>query len=120
MRRSSLYLGLVLLLLSVPSVEAHAKLVKSEPPRDAVLATAPSRIQLWFNERLEVRFARIAVWNASGQRVDSADIRAIADDNTAVSVGLQQLPPGIYTVKYRVLSVDSHVIENQWHFTIRE
>ena len=29
---------------------AHAALVKTEPPRRAVLAKAPSQVQLWFAE----------------------------------------------------------------------
>ena len=28
--------------------------------------------------------------------------------------------PGIYTVKFRALSVDGHVVESQFPFTVRE
>ena len=32
---------------------AHAALVKTEPPRRAVLAKAPAQVRLWFNEEIE-------------------------------------------------------------------
>jgi methionine-rich copper-binding protein CopC len=36
-----------------------------------------------------------------------------------MSVGVPPLPAGPYTVKYRVLSVDGHVVEAQFNFTVR-
>jgi methionine-rich copper-binding protein CopC len=34
-------------------------------------------------------------------------------------VGLRRLTPGTYTVRFRVLSVDGHVVENEFPFTLR-
>jgi copper resistance protein C len=59
------------------------------------------------------------VWNAGGQQVDSGDVQVGPDDPKKLSVGLAALAPGIYTVKYRVLSVDSHIVENQFPFTVQ-
>jgi len=36
--------------LPVAPALAHAMLVKTEPPRRAVLAKAPAQVRLWFNE----------------------------------------------------------------------
>ncbi len=97
----------------------HAELLKSAPARRAVLRVAPSRIQLWVNERLEPDFARLSVWDATGTQVDTQDARVDSADPKRLSVGLPALPPGTYTVKFRVLSVDGHVVESQFTFRVR-
>ena len=108
------------LLLCLPtSAWPHATLVKSTPARRAVLSKAPGHVQLWFNERLEARFCHLAVWNAAGQQVDNKDTRVDPENPKQLSVSLPALAPGIYTVKYRVLSVDSHIVEDQFSFTMR-
>jgi len=108
-----------LLLLAPPSVWSHAALVKSVPARRAVLSRVPARVQLWFNERLEAQFSQLSVWNVEGRRVDSGDVQVGPDDPKKLSVGLPTLAPGTYTVKYRVLSVDSHIVESQFSFTLQ-
>jgi methionine-rich copper-binding protein CopC len=110
-------LGAVLLLQPAPGW-GHAVLVKSSPARRAVLARAPAEVQLWFNERIEPRFAHVSVWNRGGERVDLGD-GGVGPEPTRLSVRLRPLEPGTYLVKFRVLSVDGHVVEQQFSFTIR-
>ena len=120
MSRRSLWISLLGLVLLLPaSVWAHAGLVKAVPTRRAVLTHVPARVQLWFNERLEAHFCSLSVWNAGGQQVDSGDVQVARDDPKHLSVGLTALVPGTYTVKYRVLSVDGHMIEDQFPFTVQ-
>ena len=42
------------------------------------------------------------------------------DDAKRLSVTLPPLPPGAYSVRYRVLSVDGHVVDSSFSFTIRD
>jgi methionine-rich copper-binding protein CopC len=98
---------------------AHASLVRSSPARRAVLLRAPDRVQLWFNERLEPAFSRVSVADAAGQTVDLGDIQVGSDDPTRLSVSLRPLAPGAYTVRFRVLSVDGHVVEGELSFSLR-
>lgn len=108
------------LLLGVPALSwGHARLVKSLPAQRAVVAQAPAQVQVWFNEPIEVRFSRLSVWNATGQQVDQQDLQRAPKDPKQLTVSLPSLAPGVYTVKFRVLSVDSHVIENQFSFTVQ-
>jgi methionine-rich copper-binding protein CopC len=112
--------ALLIVLLMVPvSGWGHAYLVKSSPARRAALSSPPTRVVLWFNERLEAQFSQLSVWNAEGQQVDGGDIQVGPDDGKRLSVGIPTLPAGSYTVKYRVLSVDGHVVESEFPFTIR-
>ena len=113
--------SLFLLLMLLPSlVFAHAYLVKSVPAGRATLLSSPGKIQLWFNERLESKYSSASVYGPDGQRVDADNAQVSADDPKQLSVALKQLPPGRYTVKFRVLSVDGHVVEQSFPFTIRE
>lgn len=112
--------GLLVLILVVPTGSwAHAYLVKSSPARRAVLSNSPSQVVLWFNEQLEAQFSQLSVWNNQGGRLDSGDVQVAADDPKKLSVSLPALPAGTYTVKFRVLSVDGHIAEAEFPFTIR-
>ena len=111
---------LLIVLLMVPITSwGHAYLVKSSPTRRAALSSPPTRVVLWFNERLEAQFSQLSVWNAEGQQVDEGDVQVGPDDGKRLSVGIPTLPAGSYTVKYRVLSVDGHIVEAEFPFTVR-
>jgi copper resistance protein C len=111
---------LLIMLLMVPASSwGHAYLVKSSPARRAMLSIPPTRVALWFNERLEAQFSQLSIWNAEGQQVDGGDVQVGPDDSKRLSVGIPTLPAGSYTVKYRVLSVDGHIVEAEFPFTIR-
>jgi methionine-rich copper-binding protein CopC len=122
MMTRTLWLGptLFVLLLVVPTTSwGHAYLVKSSPARRAVLSSAPPRVVLWFNERLEAQFSQLSVWNHEGKQVDGGDMQVEPDDPKKLSVGIPPLPAGSYTVKFRVLSVDGHIVEAEFPFTLR-
>lgn len=111
----------VLLICVVHSLaSAHAYLVKSVPAGRATLFSAPGKIQLWFNERLEPKYSSASVYDGAGQRVDGDNAQVSSDDPKQLSVALKKIPAGRYTVKFRVLSVDGHVVEQSFPFTVRD
>jgi hypothetical protein len=121
MRGCRPYAVLVGVLLLAPELGwAHAYLVKSSPARGAVVTRPPIQVQLWFNERIEGAFSRLSVVDRDGRRVDPGDVRVGPDDPKRLSVDVPSLAPGTYTVRYRVLSVDGHIVESQFSFTVRE
>ena len=108
------------LVLSQPAEGwSHAFLVRSAPRARAILAQTPERVQLWFNERLEPAYSHVSVWNHEAQRVDAGDTQVAPAQPTRLSVSVPPLPAGPYKVKYRVLSVDGHVAESEFTFTVR-
>jgi methionine-rich copper-binding protein CopC len=117
-RRALLGVGL-LALLAPATLGAHATLVRSVPARRAVVSAAPPRARLRFSEPLEPAFARASVWDGQGAQVDLRDARVEPDDPAELSVGLPSLGPGSYSVKFRVLSVDGHVVEGEVPFAVR-
>jgi methionine-rich copper-binding protein CopC len=111
---------LVLAILLLPAAAgAHAVLVKSSPARRAVLASPPARVELSFNERLEPAYSTVSVWSTADARVDDGKVAVGPDDPRRLTVGVPSLPPGRYTVKFRVLSVDGHVVEGTFPFEVR-
>jgi methionine-rich copper-binding protein CopC len=68
---------------------------------------------------LEPRYSSASVLDPDGKRVDLDDAPVISDDPKKLAIGVKQLPAGTYTVKFRVLSVDGHVVEQSFPFTVR-
>ncbi len=113
-------IGVAIGLLLLPTAaEPHAFLVRSAPARRAALSQSPARVELWFNERLEPAYSSLIVSNAAGARMDLGDVTVGPDDFRRLTVSLPPLPPGRYVVHFRVLSVDGHVIEANFPFTVK-
>jgi len=98
---------------------AHAALVKAEPPRRAVLAKAPAHVQLWFNEEIESAYASLVVLDAGKNSVTAVKPQLASNDLKSIVLPLPELAPGKYSVKFRVLSLDGHVIQSSFDFTIK-
>jgi copper resistance protein C len=98
---------------------AHSLLVRSEPDRRATVTRPPEEVRLWFSERIEPAYARVSVWDARGKQVDAGDAAVDPADSTTLAVRTPGLRAGRYTVRYRVLSVDGHIVESSFDFTVR-
>jgi methionine-rich copper-binding protein CopC len=116
--RRSLLLGVLCLALGAPESLAHATLTRSEPGRRAVLARSPAQIRLWFSERIERGYSSISVLDAAGHTVSSATATVSPDDPMLLVLDLPTLAPGQYTVHYRVNSVDGHIVDARYVFTV--
>jgi copper resistance protein C len=120
MRRRLVLAGLAALLLRPATALGHAVLVKSVPAQRAALVEPPPRVELWFNERLEPAYSKALVTNEAGAQVDLRDVAVSAEDPRRLAVSLPVLVPGRYTVSFRVLSVDGHVVESKLTFTVKD
>lgn len=114
---AALIMALAAGLHSTPAA-AHAMLTKAEPPRRAQLAQSPAQVRLWFNEEIEKDYAALTVTQGD-KPVTEAKPRVAEDDPKSIILPLPALPPGKYTVKFRVLSVDGHVVDSSYDFTVK-
>jgi methionine-rich copper-binding protein CopC len=114
------FLLAVALWLAPTGAWAHAYLEKAIPAQRAVVFAPPANVQLFFSERLEPKFCTVTVSDAAGKSVDNADLKVAENNPKQLTIGLKPLSAGVYTVKFRVLSVDGHVVSNQFAFTVRE
>lgn len=106
------------LMLIAATAWAHAFLDHASPAVGSTVPTAPPVISLWFTQGLEPAFSSVSVTDASGARVDGGDAKVDAKDATLLTVSLKKLPPGTYTVKWRVVSVDTHTTDGDFNFTV--
>ncbi|MFZ2393971.1 copper resistance CopC family protein [Rhodoferax sp.] len=109
----------VLALASADAALAHAALVKSEPARRATLSKSPPQLRLWFNERLEPEYAMVSVIREGAGPVLTPKARVDKDDPKLLMLELPVLSSGVYTVKYRVLSVDGHTVDYGFTFSVK-
>ena len=105
--------------LSRGAALGHSLLVRSEPGRNATVTRAPERVKLWFSERIEPAYAKLSVWSEAGKLVDARDAAVAPNDQTLLTVSTPGLGSGRYTVRFRVLSVDGHVVESSFAFTVK-
>ncbi|WP_271799114.1 copper resistance CopC family protein [Dietzia maris] len=99
-----------------PVAGAHSVLVSIDPEDGSELDTPPDEIVLTFNEEINQNFASVAV--TAG---DDRATRVVGDPSVAgetVTVDVDDLGPGAYTVGYRVTSSDGHVVSGSSVFTV--
>ena len=60
-------------LISAGTAQAHSALVGSTPSADAVLDTAPSSVELVFNQEIQTSFANVTVSAADGTQVGAGE-----------------------------------------------
>lgn len=123
MLRRSLFglIGLVVLLLSPGLALAHAAPVGLEPPHGAVLGESPAHLRLRLTQPVELGFSRVTVRAGTGVEtgvvVETGALRL--DGDRVVVVDLPPLLGGQYDVSWRVLSIDGHVTEGDYSFSVK-
>jgi hypothetical protein len=115
-RRSLLALAFA---LAATGADAHAQLVKATPGVGAMVASA-SEIRLKFSEGVEPRFSHIALTGADGAAVALGAAKTEPSDATVfVAPIAKPLTPGVYTVKWSAVSVDTHHTQGDFQFTVK-
>ncbi len=102
-----------------PLVLAHAIIVRTSPAQGGVAEGNIAKVDVWYDAGIRDAFAALAVVSASGERVDKRDAAIDSADPAHVSVGVNPLTAGKYTVRYRALSADGHMVSGAWDFEVR-
>lgn len=100
------------------ATSAHAFLQRTQPANGAIVPTNIGEVRLSFNEPVDVRPDRISVSDSAGRRVDLRDARPATGDPATVVVSLPQLPNGVYTVRYALISSDTHPVNGSFRFGV--
>jgi copper transport protein len=122
-RRSAYLAAAVLLavlgvLTSAVPASAHATLVSSDPADGAVLARAPARVGVTFDESVGVSTDSLRVFTPDGQRADTG-VTAHGSQPQEITVALLPgLGRGTYTVGWHVISADSHPVQGAFTFSV--
>jgi len=105
--------GLALLTFGV-TASAHAHLEKSSPADGSVITTSPSSIVLSFSEAARLTALSIQRGDEAKQNLKPLPTTAAQQ----ISVPLPPLKPGAYSLTWRVLSEDGHMMSGTLHFTL--
>jgi copper transport protein len=112
-------LTIVLAAAFAPSAFAHAVLIATQPGNDEVVPRSPEQVILEFDEPVDVSLGSLRVFDGDGEQVDDGNVSQPLE--TEVAVGLQpELPPGTYTVGWRVVSADSDPVSGAFVFHVIE
>jgi methionine-rich copper-binding protein CopC len=101
------------------SVFAHAIMVKSQPEQNATITVSPKQIDVWFNDKVGGEYKAVAVIDGKGNRVDNKDVQQEMLDGSHLYCTVPELSAGTYTVRYRVVSIDTHIVTGKFQFTIK-
>ncbi len=104
--------------LGVDAAHAHAFLDHADPRVGNTVKSSPRMVSLWFTQNLEGAFSTIEVLNSAGARMEAGRAAVDPSDRKLLRVPVKALPAGAYTVKWHVLSVDTHTTEGSFTFHV--
>jgi methionine-rich copper-binding protein CopC len=114
----SLLLIACLSILSMPTSSAHVTIVSSFPERFANVNPIPTQVWIQFSGELQTLDGEaensLEVIDSTGIAVNFED--PVIDGAKIMTKISGQSAPGVFTVKYRVVGDDGHVIEGDYTF----
>jgi copper transport protein len=112
----------VLLTIIVTTVgQAHANLLRSDPADGSVLSESPQEIRLWFDEPISPRFSSVQLFDVDSQTIEVISIHFDPADPSVLIVELPQLPDGVYSMLWKILSeADGHFSQGLLVFGVGE
>jgi copper transport protein len=107
-------------LASAPEVLAHAVVEQITPTDQERVDRSPARVQIRFSEDIQLlRPEDMTVVDGTGQPVTTGGGRVLPTDAAVTEVGVRpRLPDGTYTVRWRVVSSDGHIIPGATVFAV--
>lgn len=107
-------------LAAATGASAHAHLQSQQPAADAQVEASPQALTLTFSEGIEEKFSGVTLTGPGDAAVATGQVRRAADNGAQLVVPLKaSLPSGHYTVSWRVVSVDGHKTQGQYHFSVK-
>lgn len=98
----------------------HLKLRAIYPGKDTTLTTSPDAVKLWLSEVADLPATKVAVTNAAGAAVPTAKLtRGATKDEPVVAKFAAPLGDGKYTITWKAMSKDGHVVNGVSAFTVK-
>src|SRR5262245_58761125 len=112
----SKWLGAAALIALASVAQAHTHLKEAMPAEGSTVKGSPDHIMLTFSEA--AKLTALTIQKDGGEEQKLTPLPATASDH--VMVPAPKLAPGKYTVSYRVVSDDNHIMSGKLHFTVAE
>jgi methionine-rich copper-binding protein CopC len=117
MKKMIAFATAALALAAATEAAAHARLVASEPRREAVVS-APKALRLTFSEKIVPGHSSVAVTGAHGP-VAAGPIAIDRKNPHLVVVPLPALAAGDYRVKWTMTTEDTHTMSGDFPFRVK-
>jgi methionine-rich copper-binding protein CopC len=111
--KTSSFLVAVALLALTAVAQAHTHLKAATPADKSVVNVAPANIVLKFSEAAKVTALTLHKDGEAEQKLTASPATASAE----VTAALPKLSPGQYSVDWRVISDDGHIMSGKLSFT---
>lgn len=116
-----LLLAVGLVFSGTQSAIAHAELVKSFPFENSTLTKSPKYVQLEFGEVLTTLKSKnansITILDSKNRKIVTSKILVVKSIARVEILG--RLASGKFTIKYRVVSADGHVLIDDFQFKLK-
>jgi methionine-rich copper-binding protein CopC len=105
---------------------AHVGIAKTVPDHDAVMERAPTILEFSFMADVTITNIRLEITSAErkGERIEIRLPRNSIGQSTAfgqqISLDLPPLDPATYLVTYQAVSVDGHIMIDDFTFSIKQ
>jgi methionine-rich copper-binding protein CopC len=97
----------------------HLKLKAMFPGKDTTLVSSPEAVKLWLSEPADLPATKVAVADAAGKAVPVAKLtRGAQSDDPVVAKFMTPPTSGKYTVTWKAMSKDGHVVNGVYSFTV--
>ena len=107
----------LMLLCCVAPAGAHAVLLKSTPPANAVVTEPATLVSLTFNTRIDGQRSRLTLVGPDGSE-QPAELGAQQSPDT-LTTRVAALKSGVYRLRWQVLAVDGHITRGEISFRVR-
>ena len=110
-------LALTAIVLGAWRAPFHLQLVKSTPAANATIAAAPDSLRLWFSQAPELKLTTVKVTGPGPAAIPLTPL-AKGDSGLVVAAVKGRMAPGSYTVAWRTMSKDGHVVRGTFAFRV--
>ena len=97
---------------------AHSFPEHEDPSAGATVPATPAQVTIKYDAPIEKLFDTLQVLDAAG-RDKAAGAPQVSADGHELSIPVAPLSPGEYTVKWRVVGIDTHHTEGSYSFTVQ-
>jgi len=117
MKKNKIFAFLFVLWLVPALCFAHVGMLNSTPAKNGFVSSAPEKVSIKMAGEVEPAFSKIEVFDENNKKVSKKT--RFREDNLIMETKLKgNLPPGVYTVKWKCMSVDGHSLSEEFIFTI--
>ncbi|QBR02173.1 copper resistance CopC family protein [Paraburkholderia pallida] len=108
-----------ILIAACQLAHAHAYPTHQAPGAGSTVPASQKEVAIDFDDGLEPAFSSITVTDAKGSAVTSGKAVVDPSNKKHMSVGLNPLTPGVYTVKWVAVADDGHRTQGHYTFTVK-